>query len=73
MAQCESAANCSLGQACNYVLPCTRLSSRPVVRTWGCMDELAAAAAAVGTTNDSNADDGVEQRGPCGADSVAAD
>ena len=39
------------------------------------MDELAAAAAAVGTTNDSNsnADDGLEQRGPCGVDSMPAD
>ena len=71
MAQCESAANCRLGQACNYVLPCTRLSSRPVVRTLGCMDELTAVAAVVDTTNESNADDGAEQRGHCGADSVA--
>ena len=35
------------------------------------MDELAAAAAAVGTTTETNADDGSEQRGPCGTVSVA--
>ena len=34
-----------------------RLSSWPVVRTWGCMDELAAAAAVVGITTDANADE----------------
>jgi len=35
------------------------------------MDELAAAAAAVGTTTETNADDGSEQHGPCGTVSVA--
>ena len=35
------------------------------------MDELAAAAAVVGTTSDTNADHRSEQRAHCGADSVA--